>query len=95
MDAVKASGRDDVESCASIMGPLWECMERHRDYYAPQLDSLAERRKTADAGDAEGEDMEKEEPTSGQPLEGGAQGGTEAGAEGKVSGTATSSGNQG
>lgn len=52
MDGVKAAGRQDVESCAAVMGPLWECMEKHREYYAPQLSSLADK-KAAAAGDAE------------------------------------------
>ncbi|GIL76214.1 hypothetical protein Vretimale_5811 [Volvox reticuliferus] len=67
VDAVKAAGRDDVESCASIMGPLWECMERHKDYYAPQLNSLAERRKGGgtEEGDLEDDDeIRGEEPSS-------------------------------
>lgn len=49
VDEVKAQGREDVEKCAEVMGPLWECMERNRDYYGLQLDSLAERKAAAAA----------------------------------------------
>ncbi|GFR50513.1 hypothetical protein Agub_g12780, partial [Astrephomene gubernaculifera] len=45
VDGLRAAGRDDVESCAEVMGPLWACMERHKDYYAPQLSSLADKKR--------------------------------------------------
>ncbi|GIL44883.1 hypothetical protein Vafri_2344, partial [Volvox africanus] len=63
VDAVKAAGRDDVESCSSIMGPLWECMERNKAYYAPQLNSLAERRK---GEGAEQTDLEVDDEIQGE-----------------------------
>ncbi|KAF5830034.1 GCK domain-containing protein [Dunaliella salina] len=43
VDSVRDAGRDDVETCASVMGPLWDCMARNQDYYAPQLDVIKER----------------------------------------------------
>ncbi|KAG2493759.1 hypothetical protein HYH03_007981 [Edaphochlamys debaryana] len=58
VDAVKAEGREDVESCSAIMGPLWECMERNKEYYAPQLSSLADKKRSKEEGEegaAEGE----------------------------------------
>jgi hypothetical protein len=53
VDGVREEGRSDVESCAAVMRPLWECMERHKDYYAPQL-AVAEERSRAAAGAGEG-----------------------------------------
>eukprot|EP00955_Chlamydomonas_euryale_P045231 353090-Chlamydomonas_euryale.AAC.6 len=70
VDDVRESGREDVETCASVvysgrkygsrgceprvhlhplhaiqslqMGPLWECMAKNADYYAPQVEALKE-----------------------------------------------------
>ncbi|KAG2447504.1 hypothetical protein HYH02_007429 [Chlamydomonas schloesseri] len=61
VDAVKAEGREDVESCASVMGPLWECMERHKEYYAPQLSSLADKKAGAAGAEQQQEEEEEEE----------------------------------
>lgn len=47
VDGLRAKGREDVEVCADVMGPLWDCMAKHKDYYAPQLDSLASKREAA------------------------------------------------
>lgn len=58
VDKLKADGREDVEVCAAVMGPLWECMDRHKEYYAPQLDSLKEKRASG-GGDAAAEGDEK------------------------------------
>ncbi|GFH17368.1 GCK domain-containing protein, partial [Haematococcus lacustris] len=44
VDDVRDAGRDDVESCAGLMGPLWDCMQHNSAYYSPQLDSLASRK---------------------------------------------------
>ncbi|KAG2425769.1 hypothetical protein HXX76_013394 [Chlamydomonas incerta] len=64
VDGVKAAGREDVESCAAVMGPLWDCMEAHKEYYAPQLSSVADNKAAAGAaasGAAGGEGEEEEE----------------------------------
>lgn len=55
VDDVKAQGRDDVEVCAKVMGPLFGCMERHKEYYAPQLDSLHKERSSEDAQEGAGQ----------------------------------------
>ncbi|GAX74155.1 hypothetical protein CEUSTIGMA_g1604.t1 [Chlamydomonas eustigma] len=49
VDAVRDAGREDVETCASVMSPLWACMEKHADYYAPQVGAL--RASKNDEGD--------------------------------------------
>ena len=55
VDGLRAKGRDDVEVCANVMAPLFECMSAHKEYYAPQLTSLAEKQE---AGvDADGEKL--------------------------------------
>lgn len=55
VDDIKAQGRDDVEVCAKVMGPLFECMERHKEYYSPQLETLQLDKSDDDvlAGEAE------------------------------------------
>lgn len=50
VDGLRAEGREDVEVCANVMAPLFECMSAHKDYYAPQLTSLAEKHQAG--GDA-------------------------------------------
>ncbi len=73
VDEVKAQGREDVEKCAEVMGPLWECMERNRDYYGLQLDSLAERKAAAAAPKEDGEGREAAEGPGGSDAGGGSK----------------------
>jgi hypothetical protein len=56
VDGVKAQGREDVEQCAAVMGPLWACMEANAAYYTPQLDSLKEGRAERKASEAKDSD---------------------------------------
>mmetsp|Transcript_2602 Transcript_2602/g.5980 ORF Transcript_2602/g.5980 Transcript_2602/m.5980 type:complete len:117 (-) Transcript_2602:643-993(-) len=66
VDSVRDAGRDDVESCASVMGPLWDCMAQNQDYYAPQLDVIKESRGEGDqsADEHEAKSKSKEEGSS-------------------------------
>lgn len=34
------------------MGPLWDCMAKHQEYYAPQVEALKEGRPTPSEGEA-------------------------------------------
>mmetsp|Transcript_11849 Transcript_11849/g.21269 ORF Transcript_11849/g.21269 Transcript_11849/m.21269 type:complete len:116 (-) Transcript_11849:57-404(-) len=56
VDELHKNDRDDVEACAGIMGPLWECMEKNKDYYQPQLESIQERREGKASAEKKDED---------------------------------------
>mmetsp|Transcript_12591 Transcript_12591/g.27201 ORF Transcript_12591/g.27201 Transcript_12591/m.27201 type:complete len:150 (+) Transcript_12591:52-501(+) len=62
VDDVKDAGRDDVETCASVMGPLWDCMQKNTDYYAPQLDALKGRSPPGESSEEQGQATKAEQP---------------------------------
>lgn len=46
------------------MSPLWECMQKNADYYAPQVEAMRERKAQEPGSEGEGAPASASDPTA-------------------------------